>query len=194
MTNQKKFVYVSLLPLIVIVGLILGAGYFLLADEIKLPSFNKGPTIRRLEGFPTIVYTEENQDSEKKRLVLKSQQELDDFLNTIDKTGLLTMKDKINFEKEYLIAVATDVEAPEDHKVKIRKVYEDKKTKTLLVSITETFPNDDCAPELAPHIGVDIVAINKTDWKIDFEKVKDVLECKAEDEIESSTSSPQSGN
>lgn len=176
MTDKRK-IYISLLPLFVIIALILGAGYFLLADEIKLPKFNRGPQIRRIEGFPTTVFVAETATTDKQRKVIKTEQELDEFLNAVDKTGMLTMRDKINFDKEYVIAVSSEVVKEDNHKVKIRKVYEDKATKTLLISIVETFPGDTCTIEINPHIGVDLVAINKTDWKIDFEKVKDVEEC-----------------
>jgi predicted Ser/Thr protein kinase len=176
MTDKRK-IYISLLPLIVIIILILGAGYFLLADEIKLPKFNKGPQIRRIEGFPTTVFVEETAVADKQRRVIKSEQELNEYLNSVDKTGMLTMRDKINFDKEYVIAVSTEVVKEDEHKVKVRKVYEDKDSKTLLVSIVETFPGDTCNIELNPHIGIDLVAINKTDWTIDFERVKDVEEC-----------------
>ena len=176
MTDKRK-IYISLLPLFVIIALILGAGYFLLVDEIKLPKFNKGPQIRRIEGFPTTVFVEETAVADKQRRVIKTEQELDEFLNTVDKSGMLTMRGKINFEKEYVIAVSTEVVKEDNHKVKVRKVYEDKSTKTLLVSIVETFPGDKCAIEINPHIGVDLVAINKTDWIIDFERIKDADEC-----------------
>ncbi|KKS09976.1 MAG: hypothetical protein UU64_C0012G0019, partial [candidate division WWE3 bacterium GW2011_GWF2_41_45] len=44
--------------MVVIVVLMIGAGYFLLQGEIKLPGFNKGTQIRRLDGFPTVITTE----------------------------------------------------------------------------------------------------------------------------------------
>ena len=58
MSNQKAILKVSLIPLAIIIVLILGAGYFLLQGEINLPTFKRGPTIRRLTGFPTLVYTD----------------------------------------------------------------------------------------------------------------------------------------
>ncbi|KKS40037.1 MAG: hypothetical protein UV27_C0025G0001, partial [candidate division WWE3 bacterium GW2011_GWA1_42_46] len=59
MTNKTKTTLnMSLIPLVVIVVLMIGAGYFLLQGEIKLPGFNKGTQIRRLDGFPTVITTE----------------------------------------------------------------------------------------------------------------------------------------
>ena len=184
MTNKKQFIYISLLPLVTIIVLILGAGYFLLADEIKLPKFDKGTQIRRLENFPTIIYTEEGAAYEKQRKVLKNEQELNEFLNYIDPAGLVTLKETINFDKEYVIAVSTEVEDPETHKVKVKKVYEDKAKKSLLIAVQETFPGGDCAVEVSPHIAVDIVAINKTDWDIGFDRIKTEEACESNDEEE----------
>jgi len=176
MTDKKK-IYISLFPLFIIILLIIGAGYFLLADEIKLPDFNKGPKIRRIEGFPTNVLVAQDQKADKQREVLENEQELDEFLNSVDKSGFLTMREKLDFNKEILVAVASEVESLDGHRIKIRKVYEDKANKALLVSIIEEFPGENCVADVNTHIGVDIVAINKTDWTIDFERVKEVAEC-----------------
>lgn len=186
MTNNNK-IYISFLPLLIVILLVLGAGYMLLVDEIKLPKFNKGPQIRRIEGFPTTVYVAEDRLYEKQRLVLENESELNLFLNQLDPSGMLTMRDEINFDREYVIAVASEVEVEDNHRVKVKKVYEDKDDKTLLVSIEEVFPGETCLIENSPHIGVDIVAINKTDWNIEFERVKVTEEC----EDEESTSSEE---
>ena len=71
--KQEAFLRVSLLPLLVLVALILGAGYFLLKDEIKLTSLEKKPTIQRLEGFPTVIYTDKQ--IEKIRKIKKKKKE-----------------------------------------------------------------------------------------------------------------------
>ena len=177
---KATIIYMSYLPLILIILLVLGAGYFLMADDIKLPKFNKGPQIRRLEGFPTLIYSEG--PIEKQRKVIKSEEELNEFLNFIDPTGLLTLKESINFEEEYVIAVSSETEKDEEHKIKIRKVYEDKEDTTLLVSIQETFGGPECTVEEDAHVAVELVVINKTDWEIDFERIKKELPCKKTDE------------
>ncbi len=181
--NQK--IYISLLPLFIIIILILGAGYFLMVDEIKLPKFNKGPQIRRIEGFPTTVVVDQDTKMDKQRLVIQVDHELDTFLNNVDKTGMLTMREKIDFNKEYVIAVGSEVENADGHRIKIRKVYEDKENKKLLVSIVETYPGEKCVVDMVPHVAVDLVAINKTDWTIDFERVKDTEECSGEESTSS---------
>lgn len=175
--KQKRTLNISLVPLIIIVGLILVAGYFLMEGEIKLPNFNKGPQVRRLEGFPTIVYTDKQID--KQRVIIKSESDLSNFLNLIDSSGTLVLKEKINFDKEYLIGVSSDTEAEIRHRIKVRKIYEDRAEKTLIVSIAEYTPGKTCASQLEndPNIPVDLVAISKTDWEISFDKIEQVEEC-----------------
>jgi hypothetical protein len=165
----------SFLPLLLLILIILGAGYFLIQGEIKLPKFDRGPQIRRLEGFPTVIYTDRK--VEKQRLVIKSEEELNDFLNLVDDTGLLTLREDIDFEKEFLLGVTSETEKEVDHEIKIRKVYEDKDDGSLLISIRETFPGETCDSEIDEHIAADLVAISKTDLDIEFERVKQVIEC-----------------
>lgn len=174
--NQKANLRISLIPLVVIIGLILGAGYLLLAGDIKLPKFNNGPQFRRVDGFPTVIYTDKI--IEKQRLVIKSEEELTNFLNAIDPTGLLEVRETINFNKEYLVAATTETEQETNHMVRIKKIYEDKEKGTILVSLRETEAGDTCEVEMDPNVAVDIVAISKTETPIDFERVKQVEECK----------------
>jgi len=174
--NQKANLRISLLPLVVIIGLILGAGYLLLAGEITLPSFKKGPTFRSVEGFPTVIYTQ--LQIEKQRTVLKSEQELTDFLNKIDPTGLLEVREPINFNKEYLIAVTTETEDRTGNTVKIRKIAEDKEKGEMRVDIRETVKGSSCEVEMDKNVSIDIVAVSKTDKSFEFDRVKQVEECK----------------
>lgn len=173
--NDRANLRISLIPLVVIIGLILGAGYFLMEGEVKLDIFNRGPQFRRVEGFPTVVYTQLQLD--KQRAVLKSEEELTEFLNTIDPSGLLEVREPINFDREYLIAVATETEQETEHSIRIKKIYEDKEKNMLLVSIRETEAGETCEIELDDNISVDIVAISKTDMNIDFDRTKQVVEC-----------------
>lgn len=176
MTNkQNTTLNMSLIPLFILIVLILGAGYLLIQGEIKLPKFNKGPQIRRLEGFPTIIYTETN--LEKQRRVIKNEQELNEFLDYVDESGLVTVNEKINFEKEYLLAVSTETEQETGHTIKVKKVYEDKEDGVLLVYIEETEEGENCEPESDPNIALDIVAITKVDQEFTFDKVKKVKNC-----------------
>ena len=173
--KQKGILNMSLIPLFIIIALIFGAGYFLMKGEIKLPSFSRGPKVRRIEGFPTVIYTQK--PIEKQRKVIKTQAELDDFLKYIDEAGLLTVNEKINFDREFVIAVSTETEETTDNSIKIKKVYEDKAKNTLLVSVRETVAGDTCETELDKNVSVDLVTISKTEMNIDFERLKDIKEC-----------------
>ena len=173
--KERASLKVSLIPIVILVGLILGAGFFLLKDEIQLPKFNKGPTIQRLEGFPTVIYTQN--DMVKQRKVISNDQELDEFLNFVDKSGMLQMREKINFDKDVVLAVSSDSHDEVGRKIKITKVYEDKKNKELKVIVEETKPGETCSPEVDKNITVDMVKISKTDWEISFDRVTKVKEC-----------------
>lgn len=177
--RQNAYLKVSLLPLVILVGLIFGAGYFLLQGEVKLPKFNKGPTIQRMEGFPTVIYTDK--EIEKARKVITNEQELAEFLNLVDETGILTTKEKIDFEKNVVIAVATETNEETGHKLKIKKVYEDREKKKILVEFEEVDPDSDCQMEIDKNIAVDMVMLSKTDWRIDFERITKVIECEDPD-------------
>jgi len=174
-SKQHLNLNMSLLPLAIIVVLILGVGYFLLKGEIKLPQFNSGPQIRRLTGFPVTVNT--SAVLEKKRLVITNEQELTQFLNSIDSSGTLVLKDKINFDKEFVIAASTSTNDETGHSLKIKKVYEDKKDNSLTVSIEELGLGKYCELNPVKNVVVDLVAISKTDAKISFERAKKNVDC-----------------
>jgi len=174
--KQKATLKVSLLPLAIIIVLILGVGYFLLQGEIKLPNFNREPTITRLTDFPTTVPTTVQLDRQRK--VLTSDQQLNEFLNLIDSSGTLRVIDKIDFTKEIVIAASTATNDFKGTKIKIRKVYEDKAKKRLLVSVEETVPGNSCTPETGANVAVDIITLSKTDFEIRFDKVTKTVECK----------------
>ena len=173
--NKEAQIKMSLIPLVLIMAVILGAGYFLVQGDIKLPSFDNKPEINRLEGFPTIIYTEE--DLEKERLVIRTQDELVQFLNRIDKTGLTELRAPINFDKEFLLGASSESELPVGHTLKIKKVYIDEADNILTVEIEETFPGEGCEIEEDKHIAVDLVSISKTESEIKFDRVKKTEIC-----------------
>jgi hypothetical protein len=178
MSNKPRTLYISFLPIILLVLLIVGAGFFLIKDDINLSKlFNKEPTVRRLSGFPTVVNTD--QIISKQRVVIKSQAELEQFLKSVDKTGNLALGEKINFDREYLIGVSSDTFNQTGNAIKVRKLYEDKMKKTLLVSVRQTSMGETCPKDPQTNVAVDIVAITKTTDAIDFEVIKEVNEnCK----------------
>ena len=176
MTNkQHTILNMSLLPLAILMVLILGVGYFLLKGEIKLPKFNKGPQIGRLEDFPTVLGT--TKELGKMRVVIKSEAELASFLNTVDGDNQLSVKEKINWDKQYVIAVTTSTSAESGHKIKVSKAYENKEGKSLKIVVAETEKGDNCDVEVGKNIAIDLVTITKTDYKINFERVRNFEYC-----------------
>jgi hypothetical protein len=187
--RQRAELKVSLFPIVILIGLILGIGYFLLQGEITLPKFNKGPTIQRIEGFPTVIYSD--REMEKQRLVITSEEELNEFLNYVDETGLLDVEENINFEKNVVIAVSSDTNEEVGRKIKIDEVYEDKEENEILVEFVETKPGDSCEIEIDKNITVDMVILSKTDMEIDFEKITKVVECEDNDDDEEENTEEQ---
>lgn len=179
MTKKSHILNMSLLPVVLLLALILGAGYFLMAGDGSISKlFNRGPEVRRLAGFPTVVPTQEV--LEKQRIVIKSDEELAAFLNMVDKSGLLSVKDKVNFDKEFLIGVTGKTLPEARSTIKIRKLYEDKEDKSLIVSIKQTDLGDSCEADKDSGVAVDLVAISKTDLNIEFDIVKETKECTQE--------------
>ncbi len=176
MTKQTHILNMSFLPIVLLIALILGAGYFLLAGDIDIAKLLKRePEVRRLAGFPTVINTTEI--LEKQRTVIKSEQELATFLNSVDKSGLLTLNEKINFDKEFLIGVASKTFEETGSTVKVRKLYEDKENKALIVSIKQIDSGENCEIEAQPNVAVDLVAVSKTDWQIKFDTIKETKVC-----------------
>ena len=178
--NEKgQILYASLLPILVVIAIIVGTGFYLLQGEIKLPKFGRDATeLRRLEGYPTIVsLTAEDPKIEKQRVIIKNQEELNSFLNSVDPTGKLILKEDINFNKEYLLGISSDTNDTYGHEMRVKKIFENKEKNSLLVSIREITPDDACDEDIVPNVAIDIVAISKTDNPIEFEKVKEEYQC-----------------
>ena len=172
--NKQQTLNVSLLPVLLLVGLALGAGYFLMKDDFDLGKiFKNEPQVRRLEGFPTIVST--NDIIDKQRAVIKSQAELDTFLKTVDPGGTLKLTEEVNFDREYLIGASTKTLTNAGNEIKVRKLYEDQENDELLVSLKQSVPGEECVTAQQLNIPVDLVAISKTEKNISFEVVKEIV-------------------
>jgi hypothetical protein len=165
---------INLIPLFILIGLIVII-YFVFLSNNDLFKINKKLEVRRLNGFPTVAYTDKY--LEKHRDVITNEEELIKFLNYVDESGYLTVREDIDFSKEMLIGVSTDTNDTSGVSIKIKKLYEDKDSNTLLVSIRETEPGKTCEVEENKNVAVDLVAIDITDMKVDFERVKEVKEC-----------------
>ena len=174
MTKKSVKLSINLVPLFILVALLLGIWYFFLSDN-EVFNFNRAPEVRRLNGFPAIVYSED--DLEKQRLLINDEEQLAEFLNSVDKSGYLIVREDINFDKEMLLAVSTSTEDLEGQTIKIRKLYEDNDSDTILVSVRETEPGSTCEIVENKNAAVDLVAISRTIKKIEFEKIKEIKEC-----------------
>lgn len=170
--NKNK----SKLHLIVIFLVFIAAGllYFLFFSSKKI-DFKGQPEVRRLNGFPTTVFTEKQ--LEKMRAVITNEEELAKFLNSVDESGYLIVRESIDFEKEFILGVSSSTNEETGHEIRIKKLYEDKEDGSLLVSIRETEPGELCEVEKNMNVAIDLVAISKTDYEIEFERVKHLDEC-----------------
>lgn len=169
--SRKK---VNLLPLFILIGLLI-AIYFVFLSDSKLFQLDKDIEVRRLNGFPTVAYSDK--ELEKQRRVITSEEELIEFLNYVDESGYLVVREDIDFNKEMLLGVSTDINDVDGVKLKIKKLYEDRDSNTLLVSLRETEPGETCEVVENPNVAVDLVAIDITGMKVEFERVKEVKEC-----------------
>jgi len=171
MIDQKAKLRISLLPIVVIILIILSAGYLLISNEINFSKMFEKNTLRRIEGFPTIVYT--SNVVEKQREVIKNTEELAELLNKLDSTGLLEVRERIDFDREYLVAVSTEAKNRTGIDIKIRKIELDNDSDTLKVFIRETIKGESCTDiEDDNNLALDIVAISKTDNNIEFVREK----------------------
>ncbi len=183
--NDNEFGYtlhISILPIVVIILIILGAGFFLMRGEFELPSFGTDETeVTRINGYPTIVYTENA--VEKQRTVIKNSAELEQFLTTVDPDRLFTPPvEGVDFGRNYLIGVSNDLQEESGTTLKVKRIYEDKKDNTLVINIEEVKPGENCPVDMQSNVAVDIVALNKTDKEIVFERVTKREEpCEGED-------------
>jgi len=165
---------INLIPLFILVGLAIVI-YFVFLSDNEAFKFDRSPQVRRLNGFPAVAYTDK--ELEKQRRIITSEEELAEFLNYVDESGYLLVREDINFDKEILLGVSTSTESTSGYDIKIRKLYEDRDKNELLVSIRETEPGETCEVENVKTVAVDLVSIDMTEMNIDFERIKQVQEC-----------------
>jgi len=178
MTKSKSSM--NLVPVILIFVLILGAGYLLLKDTLKLPWFRGGNTVEitRLEGFPRVWDTQK--EIKKVRRVIKSEAELKEFFayaDMVDDTSVDSILNQVNFDKESLLGVTSDTQSETEGLIRIKKVDIDKAKKKLNVKIIQYKPDTTCVPEIKSNILIDIVKISKSDNEIGFDVVKENRSC-----------------
>ncbi|MFA5776583.1 MAG: hypothetical protein WC988_03465 [Patescibacteria group bacterium] len=178
MTRSKSSM--NLVPVILIFVLILGAGYLLLKDTLKLPWFRDDNTVEitRLEGFPRAWETQK--DVKKVRRVIKSEAELKEFFayaDIVDEASLNAILSKVNFDKEFLLGVTSDTQEETESLIRIKRVEIDKAEKKLNVKIIQYKPDTTCVPEVKSNILVDVVKISKSDNETSFDVTKENRSC-----------------
>jgi hypothetical protein len=191
MTNKSR-ASTNLLPIFIIVALIIAAGFLLTKDDFKAP-WQKSDKIKaqHLQNFPREVPTLEQ--LEKLRVVIKTQKELDDFLMQIDPTGSTKVNDKVNFDKEIVIAATSPTLLTDGYKLKIQKIYNDEENMELRAIVMYEKPGDTCDVQQVSNVVVDMVKVKKTDMEITFDKEEREVECgdKEPEQDEESTPSEE---
>lgn len=175
MTNKSR-ASTNLLPIFIIVGLIIVAGFLLTKDDFDPPwkSSNNVKAVH-LQNFPREVPTLEQVD--KVRKVVDSQEELDALLKKIDPTGSTKVNEKVNFDKEILIVATSETVKTDGYELKIRKIYNIKEKDEFQALIKLTKPGKTCEVQQVSNVVMDIVKIKKTDKNIDFKKEEGTEEC-----------------
>jgi hypothetical protein len=191
--TKSKASTANFLPIIAIAILIAAAGFLLTKDDLDLPWMPSNKvSATHLVNFPREVPT--LQELVKDRKVLKSQDELNNYLKTIDPTGSTRVEENIDFNRYYVVAVNTETLIEDGYKMKIRRIYEDKDENELKVMILLTEPGDTCETQDVTNVVVDMVKVKKTDMKFSFGREKQTKECgdkEADSEDKESTPSDQ---
>lgn len=174
--------YINILPLLIIVLLIAGAGYLLFGQDIKLPKReDKLTKIIRIQGFPARVSVDG--DREKVRRVITSKKELMDFLAEVDPQKTLKLTDEPDFSKHVVVASSTETLQGTLNSYRIKRIVKDVEDKELTVEQELILPMEECPNKeteedrVKKSIVVDLIMLNKTTWKIDFDLLKKELPC-----------------
>ena len=171
----------NIVPVMLIFVLILGAGYLLLKDTLKLPWFRNDNTleITRMEGFPRAWLTEK--EVEKVRRIIENKAELQEFFDyadmSSDQTALESVLSQVDFEQEVLLGVTSDTQEETEGMIRVKRVEVDKAKKKLYVRIIQSKPDGTCVPEIKKNILVDIVKVDRSDNRIEFDVVKQERSC-----------------
>ncbi len=171
----------NVVPVILIFALILGAGYLLLKDTLKLPWFRNDNTleITRMEGFPRTWITDK--EIKKTRRVIENKAELQEFFEYADmgsdQNSLEAVLSQVDFDKEVLLAVSSDTQDETEGMIRIKRIEVDKNKKKLYVMVIQYKPDGTCVPEIKKNVLVDIVKIDRSDNQFEFDVVKQERSC-----------------
>lgn len=171
----------NIVPVVLIFVLILGAGYLLLKDTLKLPWFRADKTIEitRMEGFPRAWLTDK--EVNKVRRVIENEAELQEFFEyadmTSDQVALDSVLAQVDFDKELVLGVTSDSQEETEGLLRVKRVEIDQEDKSLNVQLIQFEPDETCVPEIKRNVLVDIVKIERSDNEIGFDVIKQSRSC-----------------
>ena len=134
--------------------------------------------LTRIDNFPTVVETA-NKVTDKKRLVISSQDEFDKVATELFSDKSKINLPKIDFTKNRVVLAATETNETTGYSVKISSVIKDEKNKKLNTIITFTKPGETCINEEKSNIAIDLVTIEKNDFEVTFDRESKTKECAA---------------
>lgn len=172
--NKKNL----LIPLVIIVGLIAVLGVILWKENI-LDLFKPYPyALTRIDNFPAVVETT-NKVTDKKRLVVSSQEEFDKVINELLSDKSKVKIPSVDFTKNRVIIASTETNETTGYSVKISSVIKDEQNKKLNSIITFTKPGETCINEEKTNVAIDLVTIEKNDFEVTFDRETKTKECAA---------------
>jgi len=172
--NKKNL----LIPLVVIVVLITVLGVILWKENI-LDLFKPYPyALTRIDNFPAVVETT-NKVTDKKRLVVSSQEEFDKVMGELLSDKSKVKLPTVDFSKNRVIVASTETNETTGYSVKISSVIKDEQNKKLNTIITFTKPGETCINEEKTNVAIDVVTIEKNDFEVTFDRETKTKECAA---------------
>ncbi|NBO17313.1 MAG: hypothetical protein EBV07_00250, partial [Proteobacteria bacterium] len=134
--------------------------------------------LTRVDNFPAVVETA-NKVTDKKRIVISTQEEFDKVLNELlsDKTKVKIPT--IDFDKNRVIIAASETNETTGYSVKISSVIKDDQNKKLNTIVTFTKPGETCINEEKTNVAIDMVTVEKNDFEVEFDRETRTKECAA---------------
>jgi len=170
--NKKNL----LIPLVIIVALIAVLGLILWKENI-LDLFKPYPyALARIENFPAVVETT-NKVSDKKRLVVSSQEEFDKVIDELISDKSKVKLPSVDFSQNRVVIASTETNETTGYSVKISSVIKDEQNKKLNTIVTFTKPGETCINEEKTNVALDIVTIEKNDFEVTFDRETKTKEC-----------------
>jgi len=134
--------------------------------------------LTRIDNFPAVVETT-NKVTDKKRLVVSSQEEFDKVMGELLSDKSKVKLPTVDFSKNRVIVASTETNETTGYSVKISSVIKDEQNKKLNTIITFTKPGETCINEEKTNVAIDVVTIEKNDFEVTFDRETKTKECAA---------------